>query len=165
MLKLVAKLLARPAVVDWLICRAMRTPYSHITKDGDVYMERYWLFNPYPADSSGKGNLLPSIRLHKIMRPDQDRHLHDHPWNARTFILRGWYLEEREGEFWDIERSEGETAALKFGEFHAITRVPECGVWTLFVTWRYRGTWGFLVNGKKVPWREYLNIESTNNAN
>jgi hypothetical protein len=159
MWNLIAKLLARPAVTDWLIERAKRTPYSHIEKDGDVYMERYWLFNPYPADSSGKGKLMPSIRLHKIMRPDQDRHLHDHPWNARTFILRGWYWEERAGEFWDIERNAGDTAALRFGEFHAITRVPEDGVWTLFITWRYRGTWGFLVNGRKVPWREYLGIK------
>lgn len=166
--KLLAKVLARPAVTDWLIQRAMRTPYTHIAKDGDVYMERYWLFNPYPVNSSGasKGGLralLPSIRLHKIMRPDSDRHKHDHPWDARTFILRNWYDEIRQDELiWAdrlIHRAAGTTAMLRFGEFHRITEISPGGVWTLFVTWRYRGTWGFLVNGKKVPWREYLGLQ------
>lgn len=159
---MLAKFLARPAVVDWLIRRALRTPYTHIVTDGVLYMERYWLFNPYPADSSGKGNRFPiSIRLHRIVLPDQDRHLHDHPWNARTFILHGWYEERRPIDDFDyatIRRQAGDTAALKFGEYHRITRVSHGGVWTLFVTGKYRGTWGFMVNGRKVPWREYLGL-------
>lgn len=177
---LIAKLLARPAVVDWLIRRAQRTPYTHIVTDGVLYMERYWLFNPYPAESSGQKNWFPiSIRLHHIVQPDQDRHLHDHPWNARTFILRGWYEEMRPTHNWDgrildaiepaglklvsvneyFERVAGETAALKFGEYHRITQISEGGVWTLFVTGKYRGTWGFLVDGVKVQWRKYLGLE------
>lgn len=165
LLNLIARVLARPAVTDWLIRRAMRTPYTHITSaDGSqVYMRRYWLFNPYPADSSGNRpwwQFPISIRLHQIMREDDDRDLHDHPWNARTFILRGWYKEKRPHSWinypGDIPRMTGTTAALRFGEYHRITGVSEGGVWTLFVTGRYRGTWGFLVNGKKVPWREYL---------
>lgn len=175
---LIARVLARPAVTDWLIRRAMRTPYTRITSaDGSqVYMHRYWLFNPYPADSSGNRpwwQFPISIRLHQIMREDDDRDLHDHPWNARTFILRGWYEEKRPTHEFDhlielpegaklvevlelLKREAGDTAALRFGEYHRITEVSDGGVWTLFVTGRYRGTWGFLVNGKKVPWREYL---------
>lgn len=92
---LLARFLARRSVSDWLIRRAMRTPYTHIADDSGqiVYMEHYWLFNPYPPFSSGKRtglrSWLPSIRLHKILIRDQDRDLHDHPWNARTVILRG----------------------------------------------------------------------------
>lgn len=169
---LLARILAQPAVIDWLIARAMRTPYFHITSaDGrDIYMERYWLFNPYPPKSDGAkrrwGNWLPSVRLHRILRADQDRHLHDHPWNARTFILRGWYRELRQvkvktsaGMYTTTVRrlrEPGHTGALRFGEYHRITQVSPGGVWTLFITWRHRGTWGFLVDGKKVPWREYL---------
>lgn len=174
---LIARVLARPAVTNWLIRRAMRMPYTNITSaDGSqVYMRRYWLFNPYPADSSGKRawwQFPISIRLHQIMREDDDGALHDHPWNARTFILRGWYHEaRREPSHKDVLlgdadprswierhclRGAGDAARLRFGEYHRITEVSEGGVWTLFVTGRYRGTWGFLVNGKKVPWREYL---------
>lgn len=174
-------------VRDWLITRAMRTPYTHITAPddpNDVYMYRYWLFNPYPDFSSGQGlswwrRLLPSIRIHRIMRADSDRHLHDHPWNARTIILHGWYEEQRYGPGFTsallrkylledrrnferhtlTERSyfAGDTAKIKFNEFHRISAVPSHGVFTMFITWRYRGVWGFDVRGHKVPWREYLN--------
>lgn len=166
--RLLAKVLARPRVVDWLIQRAKKTPYTHImSEDGSVvYMERYWLFNPYPADTSGserRGWQFPiSMRLHRIVREDLDRHLHDHPWNARTIILRGWYYENRlqpDGLTRGVFRTEGQTATLKFGEYHRITQVSQGGVWTLFITGPYRGTWGFMVDGVKVPWRKYLNIE------
>lgn len=168
---------------EWVVTRIMRVahrrPYRHITSaDGeDVYMYRFWLFNPYPENSSGQNKrgiweFLPSIRLHHIMRPDSDRHLHDHPWNARTIILRGWYDEIREsgtyyGDFfplhvdggWMFYRSKGDTASLRFNEFHRIARVSDGGVVTLFFTWRYHGTWGFKVDGVKVPWRTYLGVK------
>ena len=164
---LIACILARPAVADWLIDRAKRTPYSHFPSNDDPsYMERYWLFNPYPASKRRWHwrNLLPSVRVHRIVRRDLDDHMHDHPWDARTFILRGYYYETR---WWQdypkgprftgyAVRIPGETATLKFGEYHKITDVSENGVWTLFVTYRYRGTWGFMVNGEKVPHKEYL---------
>ena len=173
MFNLIARILARPVAVDWLIQRAKRTPYYHIAgDDGTVYMERYWLFNPYPTKSDGAGrrygNWMPSIRLHRIMREDRDRNLHDHPWDARTFILRGWYREERPRRrcgmsnwtpTYHVQRDPGDTAALLFGQYHRITEVSPDGVWTLFVTWRKRGTWGFLVDGQKVPWRKYLGVE------
>ncbi len=44
--RLVAKVLARPAIADWLIARAKLTPYQHImSADGtEMYMGRWWLF-------------------------------------------------------------------------------------------------------------------------
>ena len=116
------------------------------------------LFNPYPESRSKRNfDWLPlSIRIHKIIKEDNDRHLHDHPSNARTFILKGWYKEERLNGF--NTRKLGETSRLNFGEYHRITEVCEEGVYTLFVTGKYRGTWGFLVDGVKVKYREYLGL-------
>lgn len=179
--KLIAKVVSQPKVVDWLIARASKTPYFDIVgPDGTVYMHRLWLFNPYPSwmekDAAKKAGLpepknwFPiSIRLHKIMRADFDRDKHDHPWNARTIILRGGYAEVRlgyefpGGEFVrqvDVSylRIAGDTAKLRFGEYHQIIEVPDEGVWTMFITGKYRGTWGFNVEGKKVQWREYLGV-------
>jgi hypothetical protein len=158
MLKLLARILARPAVADAIIRRAQRTPYVHITSaDGKkVYMGRWWLFNRYDRPGGPRFKFLPSIRVHHIMRADLDRHLHDHPWNARTFILRGWYMEQLEGSVGSHKRPAGYTGRLLFGQYHRIARVSPRGTWTLFVTWRYRGTWGFLVNGRKVSYRQYL---------
>jgi hypothetical protein len=150
-----------PRLVQWLIERAQRTPYAHITSaDGQsTYMGRWWLFNPYPHGSDGDGRRwawLPSVRIHHIMRDDQDRDHHDHPWNARTIILQGYYIEERGDQI--ITRIPGDTAALRFGEYHRIAAVSAAGVWTLFISGKKRGTWGFLVDGHKVPWREYLGL-------
>ena len=159
--KLIAKICAKPAVAQWLINRSFKTPYFHITgPDGSIYMGRWWLFNAYPApgEYKGKWQFPISIRIHHIQRADSDRNLHDHPWNARTIILQGGYTEERvTGGL--IERKPGDTARLNFGEYHRITEVEEGGAWTIFITGKYRGTWGFLVDGVKVQWRKYLNIE------
>lgn len=164
MYKLIAKILSHPKVFNYLLNMAKKTPYTHIygEQDKQLYMERYWLFNPYPV-SGGKSryNWLPlSIRIHKIVKPDNDRHLHDHPWNARTFILKGWYTEERFAMLFNdwYTRFTGDTSRLNFGEYHRITEVSENGVYTLFVTGKYRGTWGFLVDGLKVPYKKYLGL-------
>jgi hypothetical protein len=172
MWNLIAKLAARPAVVRWLKRRALKTPYLHIMKDDDVYMERYWLFNPYQLSSEKKTwrrQWLPSARLHWIRMPDTDRAPHDHPWDARTIILEGAYTERRLLGFSQIHdeyteyygrvtRGAGETATLKFGEYHSIETISPGGVWTLFITWKYQGTWGFLVDGKKVQYKKYLGL-------
>ncbi len=158
----VAWLVTRPRVTTWLALRAAKTPYTHITaadNPNNVYMWRWWLFNPYRKDADGnvlpaRFPWLPSVRLHKIERPDSDRHLHDHPWDARTIILRGRYVEQRLDA--TRVRDAGYTGTLKFGEYHRIEAVSRGGVWTLFFTWRKQGTWGFLVDGKKVPYRKYL---------
>jgi hypothetical protein len=163
-----AKWLAEPEVADWLIERSKKTPYIHLPE----YMERDWLFNPYltyedkqalkeqglPLPPSSER---PSGRVHHILRQDHDRHHHDHPWNAQTIILRGWYREIRllpDGSEQEFLRVAGDTATLDFGEYHRITEVSDGGVWTLFITHQYQGTWGFLVDGKKVPYRQYLGL-------
>lgn len=34
------------------------------------------------------------IYLHRIFRPDNDRHPHDHPWGFRSVVLKGGYVQE-----------------------------------------------------------------------
>jgi len=190
--RIIAWIVTQPRIFDAIRERAMFTPYSHIkSADGtDLYMGRWWIFNPYATERGGRSEgsetkdtrvwwrrVLPSIRLHYIARPDRDRHLHDHPWNAHTIIGEGWYREERYHDLYEDPqvrqdlaarkpgtppwapsklRKQGYTGALKHGEFHRITSVSPTGVWTIFITWRKRGSWGFDVDGVKVPWREYL---------
>lgn len=188
-----ARVLSKPAVVEMLIKRAAKTPYHHLASaDGqDVYMARYWLFNPYDRETQQvKYRWFPwSIRLHFIHREDLDRDLHDHPWNARTVILRGGYTEQRpfrtcgpDDPIWEqldplgwrhshaskgapvttyefIDRIAGDTAALKHGDYHRIDSIAPGGAITLFITGRYRGPWGFLVDGVKVGWRKYRGLD------
>ena len=156
--RIVAHIVSKPDTGARIVARAMHTPYRHITSaDGkDTYMYRWWLFNPYDEQGRARWAWLPSIRVHWIKRADRDRHLHDHPWDARTIILNGWYVEQRGQE--RLYRRIGYTGRLLFGQFHRIAYVPYEGVWTLFFTWKKQGTWGFLVDGKKVPYKEYLKL-------
>jgi hypothetical protein len=186
----IAAIVSFPHVADWLIRRSQRTPYSPITARDDpneIYMQRWWLFNPYPAPGEyrrkGWRDWLPSIRVHHILRADDDGHMHDHPWDARTIVLRGWYAEERplrsigaddlqfnlvnitnypgEREARGVTDSlVGSTRAVRFNSYHRICQVSPGGVYTLWFTWRYQGTWGFWVDGRKVPYREYLGLDS-----
>lgn len=152
--KAIAYVVSRKPVAEYLINRSKRTPYLHL----EGYMNRWWLFNAYNPDyERGLCNWLPAVRVHHILRADTARHLHDHPWNARTIILKGWYKERAliKGAVVERKRIEGDTARILHGQYHAIDEVSEGGVWTIFFTWRYKGTWGFLVNGTKVPHREY----------
>lgn len=157
--RLVAFLFTRPIVRDWIIRRAIFTPYKHIASpDGQLYMCRYWLFNEYDKDGGKRWPRLPSIRVHRIFRADQDRACHDHPWIARTIVLQSWYMEQRlvKGHRCNVYRDEGYTGQLLPGEYHRIANVPFGGVWTLFFTWDKVGDWGFLVDDKHVPHDEYL---------
>lgn len=167
-LRTIAHHLARPRVLAWLRRRAV--PYFNIHgTDGRLYMRRWWLLPKCCLRfDSVRGYPMPapwmpfSIRLHHIVRPDADRHLHDHPFNFRTFVLQGWYEEEvpghgpAAGQHITRYMLQGTTAAAPATRWHRIADVSEGGVWTLFVMGRRINGWGFLVDGKKVPWREYL---------
>lgn len=166
--RVLAAIVSQPEVAAWLIKRAQRTPYEHIEgPSGDRYMGRWWLFNPYDRETrTMRYSWCPiSVRIHHICRPDHGRELHDHPWNARTIVLRGAYAEERLSPLQiDRElglheyyvRDTGDTAALRFNEYHRIVSVSAGGAWTLFITGRYQGTWGFWVKDRKVPYKEHL---------
>lgn len=158
--RLIAWIVSREPIANYLIKRAHKTPYF----DLPGYMDRDWLFNPYSRETHSKRwEWLPSIRIHHILRADLARHPHDHPWNARTIILKNSYTESRyivwPGEpkmmFNRHERKRGDTATINFGEYHEISRVDDGGVWTMFITFKFKGMWGFWVDGKKMPWKEY----------
>ena len=164
MWQLIARFLAQPAVADWLIRRAMRTPYDSLaigathegpqvfrlpddTKlwPGDYwYMRRFWLLRLGPLQ----------IRLHNILAEDPGRDPHDHPWPFRSVILRGWYLEQRGTRH--ARREAGQSYRLGRGEFHRIVQVADGGAWTLFITWGDRRGWGFKrADGSVTPHGEY----------
>jgi hypothetical protein len=153
---------------DWAIQRAMRTPYTHITHDdGRPYMERFWLLRLGKSRSNESGENYPwfGIRVHHIQSGD-DRVFHDHPWPFATLILRGGYTEKTPLILEDGSTLNAFMRSRHFGagsfrrmpanQWHYLTLAPGEEAWTLFITGRKRQGWGFLVNGVKVPWRQYL---------
>jgi hypothetical protein len=61
-----------------------REPNFVIGPKDDPYLLRWWII---------PRNRWFNIYLHKIMRPDDDRALHDHPWASLSIILKGGYYE------------------------------------------------------------------------
>jgi hypothetical protein len=156
---MISRLLSR--LVDAIIARAMRTPYTHLAG----YMERFWLFR-FGERGEGESGPYPLIgaRVHHILRSDNDRHFHDHPWPFLTIILRGGYFEKRAVLGADgyiirtVERWHGPGSVLirRATDLHKL-RLPEgCTAWTLFCTGPKSQGWGFRVGNRTVPWREYL---------
>lgn len=142
----------RTRFVDWLICCAQRTPYRHLPG----YMERWWLI-PY-------NRIGLAVRIHHILRSDDDRVFHDHPWNYLTIILRGGYTEvvpvfvdgiyTGERRTW---RGPGSILFRRAEHWHRLEVPPGESAWTLFITGRKRQQWGFLRDPEyKVFWRRYL---------
>lgn len=141
------------------------------------YMDRWWLVKP-----GGFWNmLLPPMRFHHILREDNDRHPHDHPWAFRSLILKGGYLEELltplfsrtrhpiESYFcghiagpveplWGdtFSRRAGTSHSFNLGDYHRITAVTKGGVLTLVILGEKQTHWGFLVDGEKVHWKYYF---------
>lgn len=83
-------------LVDPLIRYAQRTPYSHLTG----YMNRFWVRQPAPGRAW-------AFRVHQTLRSDYGRHLHDHPWDNLSIVLRGGYWEVSEGHYQTIVEAGG----------------------------------------------------------
>lgn len=158
MIRLIQFLLRSKRVRMWLISRALKKPFVHL----EGYMSRYWLCN-----ERWRIPLLPAIRIHCIHRRDGDRDLHDHPFDFRSFVLFGSYVEQDVMGHQKLVK-QGDTYYSPAERFHAIVHVSPSdviypaggfGVWTLVILSRKRQPWGFLtwVNGeiRKVHHSQY----------
>lgn len=108
--------------------------------------------------------------LHNIRRSDNDRHLHDHPWDFSSLCLIGGYVETwASGDtrqayhkrwfspFQIVHNKAEHTHIVKL--FHdAFSRIPYQSTWTLVKAGKARRVWGFWVDGVHVDWRTYLGL-------
>lgn len=93
---------------------------------------------------------LGSVFLHHILRADEDKHLHDHPWNFLTIVLKGGYVEIllRDGEESARAMTPGQGARRMTTDFHKIEKLL-APTWTLFFTGpRIHDPWGYHVTAR-----------------
>jgi len=136
------------------------------------YMKRWWVI---------PRNRLFNIYLHNILKDDDDRALHDHPWWSISIILRGGYWEHTPaGRFWRKAgsirfRSATASHRLELGKTSHYekwyseslqcdcfrTRYVSAPAWTLFITgWKVRD-WGFHCPKGWVPWQIFCDSEDS----
>lgn len=122
---------------------------SEITsKTGNVHFRRWLLFS------------LPwfDVCIHQILRRDEDRHEHSHPWWFCGIILWGGYVETRDGK--SIRRGWLSPGKMRRDQYHQVIRLLD-STWTLVIRSRYRDdNWGYNVDGKHVIHTDYRRLKN-----
>lgn len=146
-------------IADWLIARSLKTPFIHLPG----YMNRYWLL-PYGWFGAKKGAMDFAARIHQILRSDDARAFHDHPWNYVTIILRNGYWEvrpvfDKSGLFVGETRKwygPGSVLWRPAKSWHRLEIPSGSDAWTLFITGSWVQKWGFMVEPRyKVKHEDY----------
>lgn len=127
----------------------MRAPDFVIGPPNAPYLRRWWVI---------PRNRFFNIYLHNILRSDDDRALHDHPWYNCSILLRGSYDEVTPAG--TTRRIAWRLSGIVFRCATAAHRlvIPENGrqVWTIFITGPVIRVWGFHCPKRWVPWREFV---------
>jgi hypothetical protein len=138
------------ALIRWVSSR--REPDLTIGDVGNPYLKRWWVI---------PRNRFFNIYLHLILRDDDDRALHDHPWVNCSWILAGGYVEVTErGRFYRRPGSvtfRWPTTAHRLELMSPMYESPErLRTWSLFITGPVVRDWGFHCPQGWVPWRKFV---------
>lgn len=146
-----------------LFDRLFGTPFV-IGEEDNPYLIR-WFVIPR--------NRFFNIYLHNFRRSDDDRALHDHPWNNCSILLKGEYVEigkdEKEGYPFYKFRSAGHIAFRQAESAHRIELYSDekgkpIPVWTLFLTGPVRRRWGFHCPQGWRHWKEFVSLRDGGNS-
>lgn len=107
-----------------------------------------------------------NIYLHKFLRDDDDRALHDHPWWFLSFMIAGSYAEYTSTD--RIERARFSLAFRPATHKHRVELPKSLAgkpipCWTLVVTGRKVREWGFWCPKGFVPWYKF--VQPTDHGN
>jgi len=143
-----------------LIQKAKALLALHRNRNIGDYMDRWYIIPP-------EWNLPICIRLHHIKLVDTRIH-HNHPYEFKSVVLKGWYDEEQVVRVPQCECQQVLTRIVRHYAFrlhlierkryHRIVRMPKAGVWTVIVHPRKpkEYEWGYLdENGKHIPQEQY----------
>jgi hypothetical protein len=139
---------------QWLCVLLSGEPHFYIGGKERPYMLRWYVV---------PRNRWLNVYLHKFMRDDDDRALHDHPWNFVSVMLWGSYWEWQDwgGVIHGARRAWLSFAFRRATDQHRVTlRRDDAGqpipCWTLVFTGPKVRTWGFWCPKGFVPWTEFV---------
>lgn len=143
-----------------------REPDFVIGRKDDPYLRRWWVI---------PRNRFFNIYLHQILRDDDDRALHDHPWWNMSLILRGLYKEHLPGGIWKLRRAwrpvfRKATASHRLelvknrwrwvgvGKRRRLELQPIVPVWSIFITGPKVREWGFWCPKGWKHWKDFVAV-------
>lgn len=163
MLSVLIVVLALLLLLAWRIalCR-FRAPDFVIGKPGSAYMNRWYVI---------PRNRWFNLYLHEILRSDDDRALHDHPWVNCSIVLKGGYWEivpEQAPSFsWpvpstlDVWRGRGSVVFRRPSSAHRLVIAGASPCWSLFVTGPKVREWGFWCPRGWKLWTDFVDRGNT----
>lgn len=98
-----------------------------------------------------------NVYIHRFLRDDDDRALHDHPWASVSLLVRGRYVEETVAG-----RQEYRVGSIIFRSAtysHRVELPDGKPCWTLFITGRRVREWGFHCPRGWVHWKEFTKAD------
>lgn len=128
------------------------------------YLKRWYLLPraPWPVWPIG-------MYLHQILRSDDDRALHNHPWPNISILLRGSYVEvvpKRSRGFREwmtphvekrhLLRCTGDIVLRRSGAAHRLVIPAGRPAWSLFIVGPRIRDWGFWCKKGFVHWRDFV---------
>lgn len=137
---------------DWANEVMQAPPHFRI---GPGYIDRWFLV---PRSEGGNSY------LHRMMRSDDDRALHDHPWDNTSIIIAGGFREivpanDGTDRLVQIERKPGDIVHRKATDRHRLEIDQGCQSISLFLTGPKLRDWGFWCGQRFVPWREFVGTD------
>jgi hypothetical protein len=124
-----------------------REPDFVIGDPAAPYLRRWWVV---------PRNDVFNVYLHQLLRSDDDRALHDHPWDNTSVILKGRYIEVLPNGDRPTRR-EGYVVHRQAAELHRLVLpdyLTEC--WSLFITGPWLRSWGFQCGERWVHWKDFV---------
>ena len=114
-----------------------------------VYLKRWWII---------PRNAVQNVYLHMILQDDDDRALHDHPWDNQSYVISGQYREiTPNGAF---IRKAGDLVSRKSTDRHRLELINGRPCVSLFFTGVKTREWGFWCENDNGPprfvhWRDF----------
>lgn len=120
------------------------------SKEGELYFERYAIFEI---------ENVASLYIHRIHKADKDKHLHTHPWNFASVILKGSYAEKTDDGLWTKYPGVFSFAGRHF--CHKIEKIIKGPVVSLFFVYGKYKPWYYSMG--KIESVEYRKLKNENN--
>jgi hypothetical protein len=128
----------------WAATLMEREPDFVIGPKDDPYLRRWWII---PRNEGC------NVYLHEILRSDDDRALHDHPWANTSMLLDGRYVEHTGGG--SVLREAGSIVSRQASDSHRLEILPGERAVSLFMTGPKVREWGFWCPNGWVHWRDF----------
>lgn len=117
----------------WAFCS--RYDLKDVGDETQTYLRRWRIvMTPYGG-----------LYVHKILLPDGDRPLHNHPYWFLGWILCGGYVEDRRDGRFTLHR--WRWRLMRRTDLHAIRRLTRTPTWTVIVTGPRRQDFAYATHG------------------